>query len=78
MHYDERHEVSVLQQHRAIVEAVTTYTLDSEDYTKFLQIHPDDHFEREEFLLEHGVFLNDETDILDITETIDVTVRDLA
>ena len=76
MHYDELHPVTVTQTHRAIVESVSTYELDSDRYVEFMQLDEHDHGAREEFILDHATYVDESTEIVDITETTDVIVSE--
>jgi hypothetical protein len=75
MHYDEEHDVQIKQMHRAYVEQVDKYALDSDDYMTFLQIT--DQGEQEEFILQHGRHIEGSMEVDDLAETISVDVEDL-
>lgn len=76
MHADEEHDVQVRQIHRAFVEQTDKYTFDTDTYMTFLQIT--DEGEREEFILANARWIEGNLEVVDLTETIEVNVEDLA
>ncbi len=76
MHADETHAVRISQLHRATVEQIDNYTLDTEQYLEFLQIT--DEGEQEEYILMNARWIEGAIEIDDLHETIEVNVEDMA
>jgi hypothetical protein len=76
MHYDEEHDVQIRQIHRAFVEQTDKYTFDTDTYMTFLQIK--DEGEQEEFILANARWVEGNMEVVDLMETIEVDVEDLA
>jgi hypothetical protein len=75
MHADETHDVRISQLHRATVEQVDNYTLDTEQYMEFLQIT--DEGEQEEYILMNARWIEGNIEIENLQETIEVNVEDI-
>lgn len=72
----EEHTVRISQLHRATVEQIDNYTLDTEQYLEFLQIT--DAGEQEEYILMNARWIEGNIEIENLQETIEVNVEDMA
>ena len=69
------HRVLRIQQHRATVEDTEMYLLTDEQFAEFQELDQDDVLAVEEYLMDQGELYSSSLEVLDLQETIDVTIE---